>query len=84
MVESSIGVTAAAHLAGLADWVDLDGHLYLAEDDFEGIEFANEGRLRTPTRAGIGAVRRSQATSQATSQAEASCLQTSPLKGRYL
>ena len=80
MVESSIGVTAAAHLAGLADWVDLDGHLYLAEDDFEGIEFANEGRLRMPTRAGIGAVRRS----QATSQAEASRLQTSPLKGRYL
>jgi L-alanine-DL-glutamate epimerase-like enolase superfamily enzyme len=80
MVESSIGVTAAAHLAGLADWVDLDGHLYLAEDDFEGIEFANEGRLRMPTRAGIGAVRRS----QATSQADASRLQTSPLKGRYL
>jgi L-alanine-DL-glutamate epimerase-like enolase superfamily enzyme len=55
MIESSIGVTAAAHLAGLADWVDLDGHLYVANDDYEGLRFDEEGNLVMPTGAGIGA-----------------------------
>jgi L-alanine-DL-glutamate epimerase-like enolase superfamily enzyme len=33
MIESSLGIHAAWQLAGLADWVDLDGPLYLREDD---------------------------------------------------
>jgi L-Ala-D/L-Glu epimerase len=37
MVESSLGIAAALQLAGLADHVDLDGALLLAEDPFEGI-----------------------------------------------
>ena len=37
MVESSLGIAAALQLAGLADWVDLDGALLLAEDPFTGI-----------------------------------------------
>jgi L-alanine-DL-glutamate epimerase-like enolase superfamily enzyme len=37
MVESSLGIAAAAHLAPLADWVDLDGHLLLADDPYEGL-----------------------------------------------
>ncbi len=37
MVESTLGVAAALQLAGLADWVDLDGPLLLAHDPFEGI-----------------------------------------------
>jgi L-alanine-DL-glutamate epimerase-like enolase superfamily enzyme len=45
MIESSIGITAAAHLAGLADYIDLDGHLYLAHDPGGGIRFDAEGRL---------------------------------------
>ncbi len=48
MIESSLGTTAAAHLAPWADYVDLDGHLYLADDDFEGITFDAEGRLVMP------------------------------------
>ena len=32
MVETSLGVTAMAHLAGLADWLDLDGPLLIAND----------------------------------------------------
>jgi L-Ala-D/L-Glu epimerase len=54
MVESSLGVTAAAHLAAAVDWVDLDGHFYLAEDDFAGLNFDAQGRLILPFTAGIG------------------------------
>jgi L-alanine-DL-glutamate epimerase-like enolase superfamily enzyme len=35
MVESSLGIAAASHLAGLADWLDLDGRLLIAEDPAE-------------------------------------------------
>jgi len=38
MVESSLGIAAGLQLAGLADHVDLDGALLLAEDPFTGIE----------------------------------------------
>lgn len=55
MIESSIGTTAAAHLAPWADYVDLDGHLYLADDDYTGITFDDEGRLVMPQECGIGA-----------------------------
>jgi len=37
MVESSLGIAAALQLAGLADHVDLDGALLLADDPFTGI-----------------------------------------------
>ena len=36
MIESSVGITAAAHLAGLADWVDLDGNVLISNDPFTG------------------------------------------------
>ena len=54
MIESSIGVTAAAHLAHLADWIDLDGHLYVANDDFTGVQYDESGNLLLPDRPGIG------------------------------
>lgn len=54
MIESSIGVTAAAHLAPLADWIDLDGHFYVANDDFEGIRYDETGHLIMPAGAGLG------------------------------
>ncbi|MDB6120747.1 MAG: Mandelate racemase/muconate lactonizing protein [Verrucomicrobiaceae bacterium] len=37
MIESSLGTAAAAHLAGSVDLIDLDGHLYVANDDFAGL-----------------------------------------------
>jgi L-alanine-DL-glutamate epimerase-like enolase superfamily enzyme len=37
MVESSLGIAAGLQLAGLADYVDLDGALLLASDPFAGI-----------------------------------------------
>jgi L-Ala-D/L-Glu epimerase len=38
MVESQLGVAPAAQIASLAEWVDLDGHLLLAEEPFRGLQ----------------------------------------------
>lgn len=58
MIETSLGTTAAAHLAPWADWIDLDGHFYVADDDFTGIEYDENGTLVMPDRPGIGAVKK--------------------------
>lgn len=58
MIETSIGTTAAAHLAPLADWIDLDGHLYVANDDYDGIRHDEHGILVMPDAPGIGVRRR--------------------------
>jgi L-alanine-DL-glutamate epimerase-like enolase superfamily enzyme len=60
MVESSLGITAAAHLAELADYLDLDGNLLVANDPFEGVR-TEQGRLSfgsRPTRTGLMVSRR--------------------------
>ena len=43
-VESVLGISAAAHLGPLADWLDLDGAMHLYDDPFEGMRFF-EGRV---------------------------------------
>jgi len=53
MVESSLGATAAAHLAGLADWIDLDGPLLIANDPFVGVRF-DGAQLTLPESPGLG------------------------------
>ncbi|MFN2483631.1 MAG: dipeptide epimerase [Candidatus Limnocylindria bacterium] len=58
MVETSIAITAMAHLAGLAEWVDLDGHLLLGEDPYRGLEVRDGGVLELPERPGLGVVPR--------------------------
>lgn len=58
MVETSLGVTAMAHLAGLADWLDLDGPLLIANDPFEGLRYDERGGVHLPARPGIGATLR--------------------------
>ncbi len=55
MVESSLGILAAAHLAPLADWVDLDGPLLLAAQPFVAPPLL-EGRWQLPDRPGWGLV----------------------------
>jgi L-alanine-DL-glutamate epimerase-like enolase superfamily enzyme len=55
MIETSVGVTAMAHLAGLADWLDLDGPLLIANDPFDGIRYDERGVISLPDRPGIGA-----------------------------
>ncbi|TXH69770.1 MAG: dipeptide epimerase [Lysobacteraceae bacterium] len=52
-VESSIGVTAMAQLGALADWLDLDGHLPLADDPYTGLTI-DHGRIHLPHGAGLG------------------------------
>jgi L-alanine-DL-glutamate epimerase-like enolase superfamily enzyme len=54
MVETSLGVTAMAHLAGLADWLDLDSPLLIANDPFDGLNYDPQARIRLPQRPGIG------------------------------
>jgi L-alanine-DL-glutamate epimerase-like enolase superfamily enzyme len=39
MVESGLGIAAAAQMASLCDHVDLDGNLLIAEDPWPGVEF---------------------------------------------
>ena len=53
MIESSLGVAAAAQLAPLVDWLDLDGHLLLEDDPFAGLGGA-AGRLRLGVSPGLG------------------------------
>ncbi|MDX1624633.1 MAG: dipeptide epimerase [Gemmatimonadota bacterium] len=55
MVESSLGIAAAAHLAPLADHADLDGHLLLAEDPFAGPRLVEGRVLPAPDAPGLGA-----------------------------
>lgn len=53
MIESSVGVTAAAHLSPLVDWADLDGNLLIANDPYEGVK-VEKGKLVLPERPGLG------------------------------
>ena len=57
MIESSVALTAAAHLAPLADYLDLDGMLHLTADPFEGVRL-DRGQLVLPDRPGLGCVER--------------------------
>lgn len=41
MVESSLLTSAGAHLAALADWLDLDGMLLITNDPFRGVTSPN-------------------------------------------
>jgi L-alanine-DL-glutamate epimerase-like enolase superfamily enzyme len=53
MVESSLAITAAAHIAPLVDWADLDGNLLITNDPFIGAE-VEEGKLVLPSEPGLG------------------------------
>ena len=55
MVESSIAVTAAAQIAPLVDYADLDANLLIANDPFEGVTLDGD-RLVLPERPGLGVV----------------------------
>jgi L-alanine-DL-glutamate epimerase-like enolase superfamily enzyme len=53
MIESSLAITAAAHLSPLVDYADLDGALLLADDPYEGVRFEG-GHLLLLDRPGLG------------------------------
>jgi L-alanine-DL-glutamate epimerase-like enolase superfamily enzyme len=53
MVESSLALSAAAQLAPLADYLDLDGHWLLAHDPFQGAP-GERGRIELSDLPGLG------------------------------
>ena len=58
MIESDVALCAAAHLAPLADYLDLDASLHIADGPFTGLSF-DRGHLRLSERPGLGAIRTS-------------------------
>jgi L-alanine-DL-glutamate epimerase-like enolase superfamily enzyme len=58
MVESSVGVAAAAMVASEVDWLDLDGNLLLADDPFTGLVLADDCRWRPSREPGLGVRRK--------------------------
>jgi L-Ala-D/L-Glu epimerase len=59
MIESSVGISAAAQLAPLADCLDLDGNLLITNDPFHGVTVTN-GTLTLSDKPGLGINPRSQ------------------------
>jgi L-alanine-DL-glutamate epimerase-like enolase superfamily enzyme len=53
MIESSLGITAAAHISPLVDWADLDGNLLISNDPFTGVK-VEKGKLILPDGPGLG------------------------------
>jgi len=58
MEETSVGIAGSAVVASLAEWVDLDGCLLLADDPFEGLELDADHSWIPSPRPGLGMTRR--------------------------
>jgi L-alanine-DL-glutamate epimerase-like enolase superfamily enzyme len=58
MEETSVGIAGSAVVASLAEWVDLDGCLLLADDPFEGLALDTDHRWVLTRRPGLGLTRR--------------------------
>jgi len=57
MVETSVGITTAAHLAPLLDYADLDGAALVANDPYVGATI-DGGVIKIPTAPGLGVTRK--------------------------
>jgi L-alanine-DL-glutamate epimerase-like enolase superfamily enzyme len=57
MIETSLGITAAAHFTPLVDAADLDGAALTVDDPFTGATI-DGGQIRLPTEPGLGVRRR--------------------------
>jgi L-alanine-DL-glutamate epimerase-like enolase superfamily enzyme len=53
MMESSLAITAAAHVSPLVDHADLDSGLLLANDPFVGVRI-ERGEMTLPDEPGLG------------------------------
>ena len=53
MVETSLGISTAAQICGLVDFVDLDGAMLLADDPFGGVGY-EDGRILLSDEPGLG------------------------------
>ena len=58
MEETSVVIAGSAAVASLADWVDLDGCLLLADDPFEGLDLDADHRWILTSKPGLGLTRR--------------------------
>lgn len=59
MIESSLAITAAAHLTPLVDYADLDGNLLIENDPYLGVT-VEHGKLILPDEPGLGVKAREQ------------------------
>ena len=66
MIESSVAISAAAHLSPLVDYADLDGHILITDDPFVGVKVV-DGKLELNDSPGLGVVPRTES-SRLTSQ----------------
>jgi L-alanine-DL-glutamate epimerase-like enolase superfamily enzyme len=57
MTETSCAISAAAQLAPLVDWADLDGALLIGNDIYDGMQVI-EGKCILPERPGIGILKK--------------------------
>ncbi len=55
MTETSCAISAAAQLAPMVDWADLDGNLLIANDRFDGMKIV-DGKVTLNDRPGIGII----------------------------
>lgn len=53
MIESSVAISAAAHLAPYVDWADLDGNLLIKNDPFSGVKI-DKGKFIFNDKPGLG------------------------------
>jgi L-alanine-DL-glutamate epimerase-like enolase superfamily enzyme len=53
MIESSVGITAAAHIGSLVDFLDLDANLLLTNDPYTGVRM-EKGKLYLSDSPGLG------------------------------
>jgi len=58
MEETSVGIAASAAVAPLAEWVDLDGNLLLADDPFGGLSLGGDKVWQFAEAPGLGVARR--------------------------
>ena len=54
MVESSVGITAAAHIASMVDVVDLDGNLLISNDPYVGVSIKDGNLILSENEIGMG------------------------------
>jgi L-Ala-D/L-Glu epimerase len=57
MIESSVGIAAAAQLQSMCDYLDLDGAMLLANDPYDGPVY-KDGYMVLPDRPGLGVIPR--------------------------
>src|SRR2546428_8021066 len=72
MIETSLGITAAAHFTPLVDAADLDGAALTVDDPFTGATI-DQGQIRLPTEPGLGGERSEEHTSELQSRSDLVC-----------